>query len=105
FTVVYRQIDATGKMEVLMYDGSNMTKVIESHTVKAGKSVKFFYNNYTAGNPFVTDSAHEAQFVYKELGSLILLDEYGIELRVHSEFKKGPNQPTNTKQTCDKIIK
>ena len=29
-------------MEVLMYDGSNMTKVIESHTVEAGKSVKFF---------------------------------------------------------------
>ena len=39
FTVVYRQIDATGKMEVLMYDGSNMDRVIESHTVEAGKSI------------------------------------------------------------------
>lgn len=73
FTVVYRQIDATGKMEVLMYDGKDMTKVIESHTVEAGKSVNFSHNNYTARNPFVTDSAHEVQFVYKELGSLILV--------------------------------
>src|SRR5699024_11455083 len=81
-------------MEVLMYDGSNMTKVIESHTVKAGKSVKFFYNNYTARNPFVTDSAHEAQFVYKELGSLILLDENGKELRVPIEFIYGPIDTT-----------
>ena len=48
FTVVYRQIDAIGKMEVLMYDGKDMTKVIESHTVEAGKSVNFSHNNYTA---------------------------------------------------------
>lgn len=102
--MVYRQIDATGKMEVLMYDGSNMTKVIESHTVKAGKSVKFFYNNYTARNPFVTDSAHEAQFVYKELGSLILLDENGKELRVPIEFNNGPNDPTKARLTSAPII-
>lgn len=101
FTVVYRQIDATGKMEVLMYDGSNMTKVIESHTVEAGKSVKFFYNNYTARNPFVTDSAHEVQFVYKELGSLILLDENGKELRAPIKFN---NDPTKAGLTSAPII-
>ncbi len=102
--MVYRQIDATGKMEVLMYDGSNMTKVIESHTVKAGKSVKFFYNNYTARNPFVTDSAHEAQFVYKELGSLILLDENGKELRAPIKFNNDPNDPTKAGLTSAPII-
>lgn len=101
FTVVYRQIDATGKMEVLMYDGSNMTKVIESHTVEAGKSVKFFYNNYTARNPFVTDSAHEVQFVYKELGSLILVDENGKELRAPIKFN---NDPTKAGLTSAPII-
>ena len=101
FTVVYRQIDATGKMEVLMYDGSNMTKVIESHTVKAGKSVKFFYNNYTARNPFVTDYAHEVQFVYKELGSLILVDENGKELRAPIKFN---NDPTKAGLTSAPII-
>lgn len=104
FTVVYRQIDATGKMEVLMYDGSNMTKVIESHTVKAGKSVKFFYNNYTARNPFVTDSAHEVQFVYKELGSLILVDENGKELRAPIKFNNDPNDPTKAGLTSAPII-
>lgn len=99
--MVYRQIDATGKMEVLMYDGSNMTKVIESHTVEAGKSVKFFYNNYTARNPFVTDSAHEVQFVYKELGSLILVDENGKELRAPIKFN---NDPTKAGLTSAPII-
>lgn len=101
FTVVYRQIDATGKMEVLMYDGSNMPKVIESHTVEAGKSVNFFYNNYTARNPFVTDSAHEVQFVYKELGSLILVDENGKELRAPIKFN---NDPTKAGLTSAPII-
>lgn len=104
FTVVYRQIDATGKMEVLMYDGSNMTKVIESHTVEAGKSVKFFYNNYTARNPFVTDYAHEVQFVYKELGSLILVDENGKELRAPIKFNNDPNDPTKAGLTSAPII-
>lgn len=84
-----------------MYDGSNMTKVIESHTVKAGKSVKFFYNNYTARNPFVTDSAHEVQFVYKELGSLILVDENGKELRAPIKFN---NDPTKAGLTSAPII-
>lgn len=102
--MVYRQIDATGKMEVLMYDGSNMTKVIESHTVKAGKSVKFFYNNYTARNPFVTDYAHEVQFVYKELGSLILVDENEKELRAPIKFNNDPNDPTKAGLTSAPII-
>ena len=87
-----------------MYDGSNMTKVIESHTVKAGKSVKFFYNNYTARNPFVTDYAHEVQFVYKELGSLILVDENGKELRAPIKFNNDPNDPTKAGLTSAPII-
>ncbi|MGI1820330.1 mucin-binding protein, partial [Lactobacillus johnsonii] len=104
FTVVYRQIDATGKMEVLMYDGSNMTKVIESHTVEAGQSVKFSHNNYTARNPFVTDSAHEVQFVYKELGSLILVDENGKELHSPVKFNNDPNDPTKAGLTYTPVI-
>lgn len=87
-----------------MYDGSNMTKVIESHTVEAGKSVKFFYNNYTARNPFVTDYAHEVQFVYKELGSLILVDENGKELRAPIKFNNDPNDPTKAGLTSAPII-
>lgn len=104
FTVVYRQIDATGKMEVLMYNGKNMTEVIESHTVEAGQSVKFSHNNYTARNPFVTDSAHEVQFVYKELGSLILVDENGKELHSPVKFNNDPNDPTKAGLTYTPVI-
>ncbi len=104
FTVVYRQIDATGKMEVLMYDGKDMTKVIESHTVEAGKSVNFSHNNYTARNPFVTDSAHEVQFVYKELGSLILVDENGKELHSPIKFNNDSKDPTKAGLTYTPVI-
>ena len=104
FTVVYRQIDATGKMEVLMYNGKNMTEVIERHTVEAGQSVKFSHNNYTARNPFVTDSAHEVQFVYKELGSLILVDENGKELHSPVKFNNDPNDPTKAGLTYTPVI-
>lgn len=104
FTVVYRQIDATGKMEVLMYDGKNMTEVIESHTVEAGQSVKFSHNNYTARNPFVTDSAHEVQFVYKELGSLILVDENGKELHSPIKFNNDSKDPTKAGLTYTPVI-
>ncbi len=104
FTVVYRQIDATGKMEVLMYDGKDMTKVIESHTVEAGKSVNFSHNNYTARNPFVTDSAHEVQFVYKELGSLILVDENGKEIHPSVKFNNDKDDPTKAGLTYTPVI-
>ncbi len=104
FTVVYRQIDATGKMEVLMYDGKDMTKVIESHTVEAGQSVKFCHNNYTARNPFVTDSAHEVQFVYKELGSLILVDENGKEIHPSVKFNNDKDDPTKAGLTYTPVI-
>lgn len=104
FTVVYRQIDATGKMEVLMYDGSDMTKLIERQEVEAGQSVKFSHNNYTARNPFVTDSAHEVQFVYKELGSLILVDENGKELHSPVKFNNDPNDPTKAGLTYTPVI-
>ena len=104
FTVVYRQIDAIGKMEVLMYDGKDMTKVIESHTVEAGKSVNFSHNNYTARNPFVTDSAHEVQFVYKELGSLILVDENGKEIHPSVKFNNDKDDPTKAGLTYTPVI-
>ena len=104
FTVVYRQIDATGKMEVLMYDGSDMTKLIERQEVEAGQSVKFSHNNYTARNPFVTDSAHEVQFVYKELGSLILVDENGKEIHPSVKFNNDPNDPTKAGLTYTPVI-
>ena len=104
FTVVYRQIDASGKMEVLMYDGSNMTKVIERQEVEAGQSVKFSHNNYTARNPFVTDSAHEVQFVYKELGSLILVDENGKEIHPSVKFNNDKDDPTKAGLTYTPVI-
>ncbi len=104
FTVVYRQIDATGKMEVLMYDGSDMTKLIERQEVEAGQSVKFSHNNYTARNPFVTDSAHEVQFVYKELGSLILVDENGKEIHPSVKFNNDSNDPTKAGLTYTPVI-
>ena len=104
FTVVYRQIDATGKMEVLMYDGSNMDRVIESHTVEAGKSVKFSHNNFTARNPFVTDSAHEVQFIYKDLGSLIPVDENGNQIGDAVKFNNNLIDPTKADRTDTPII-
>ena len=104
FTVVYRQIDATGKMEVLMYDGSDMTKLIERQEVEAGQSVKFSHNNYTARNPFVTDSAHEVQFVYKELGSLILVDENGKEIHPSVKFNNDKDDPTKAGLTYTPVI-
>lgn len=104
FTVVYRQIDATGKMEVLMYDGNDTSKVIESHTVEAGQSVKFTNNNFTARNPFVTDSAHEVQFIYKELGSLIPVDENGNQIGAAVKFKNDIDDPTKAGRTDAPII-
>ena len=104
FTVVYRQIDATGKMEVLMYDGSNMDRVIESHTVEAGKSVKFTHNNFTARNPFVTDSAHEVQFIYKDLGSIIPVDENGNQIGDAVKFNNNLTDPTEAGRTDTPII-
>lgn len=104
FTVVYRQIDATGKMEVLMYDGSNMDRVIESHTVEAGKSVKFTHNNFTARNPFVTDSAHEVQFIYKDLGSIIPVDENGNQIGDAVKFNNNLTDPTKAGRTDAPII-
>ena len=104
FTVVYRQIDATGKMEVLMYDGSNMNRVIESHTVEAGKSVKFSHNNFTARNPFVTDSAHEVQFIYKDLGSIIPVDENGNQIGDAVKFNNNLIDPTKAGRTDTPII-
>ena len=104
FTVVYRQIDATGKMEVLMYDGSNMDRVIESHTVEAGKSVKFTHNNFTARNPFVTDSAHEVQFIYKDLGSIIPVDENGNQIVDAVKFNNNLTDPTEAGRTDTPII-
>ena len=104
FTVVYRQIDATGKMEVLMYDGSNMDRVIESHTVEAGKSVKFTHNNFTARNPFVTDSAHEVQFIYKDLGSIIPVDENGNQIGDAVKFNNNLTDPIKAGRTDAPII-
>ncbi|PMC32030.1 YSIRK signal domain/LPXTG anchor domain surface protein [Lactobacillus gasseri] len=104
FTVVYRQIDATGKMEVLMYDGSNMDRVIESHTVEAGKSVKFTHKNFTARNPFVTDSAHEVQFIYKDLGSIIPVDENGNQIGDAVKFNNNLTDPTEAGRTEAPII-
>ena len=104
FTVVYRQIDATGKMEVLMYDGSNMDRVIESHTVEAGKSVKFTHNNFTARNPFVTDSAHEVQFIYKDLGSIIPVDENGNQIGDAVKFNNNLTDPIRAGRTDAPII-
>ena len=82
----------------------DMTKVIESHTVEAGQSVKFCHNNYTARNPFVTDSAHEVQFVYKELGSLILVDENGKEIHPSVKFNNDKDDPTKAGLTYTPVI-
>lgn len=104
FTVIYRQVDATGKMEVLMYDGNNMDYVLERHMVEAGQSVKFANNNFTARNPFVTDSAHEVQFVYKKLGYLIPVDENGKHIGNSIQFKNNVNDPTKAGRTDSPTI-
>lgn len=102
-SVVYHQISPDGTMEVWLVDG-NGSPITERRVIEPNTSTKFkryigygLYGHYeytTVRNPYVTAAPHEAQFIYKKLGSIIPVDENRKQIGDAIQFKNNPNDPT-----------
>ncbi len=71
-TVVYKELDDQGTMEVNVYDNSKYPA--DKYTMKVGETRK--YGNVTIANPYVQQTT-DITYEYRKLGSVELYDENG----------------------------
>lgn len=71
-TVVYKELDDQGTMEVNVYDNSKYPA--DKYTMKVGETRK--YGNVTSANPYVQQTT-DITYEYRKLGSVELYDENG----------------------------
>lgn len=71
-TVVYKELDDQGAMEVNVYDNSKYPA--DKYTMKVGETRK--YGNVTIANPYVQQTT-DITYEYRKLGSVELYDENG----------------------------
>ncbi len=74
-TVVYKELDDQGTMEVNVYDNSKYPA--DKYTMKVGETRK--YGNVTIANPYVQQTT-DITYEYRKLGSVELYDENGNSL-------------------------
>ena len=102
YYVVYNQVSPDGTMDVSLFRGDNNTP-IESRRVGPGRSIRFTSRNYTARNPYVTETPHEVQFIYDKLGSIVPVDEDGNVIGDLVQFNNSTD-PTNAAVTDSPVI-
>lgn len=71
-TVVYKELDNQGTMEVNVYDNSKYP--VDKYTMKVGETRE--YGNVTIANPYVQQTT-DITYEYRKLGSVELYDENG----------------------------
>ena len=71
-TVVYKELDNQGTMEVNVYDNSKYP--VDKYTMKVGETRE--YRNVTIANPYVQQTT-DITYEYRKLGSVELYDEDG----------------------------
>ncbi|MCT3614949.1 mucus-binding protein, partial [Lactobacillus acidophilus] len=99
---VYNQVSPDGTMDVSLFRGDNNTP-IESRRVGPGRSIRFTSRNYTARNPYVTETPHEVQFIYDKLGSIVPVDEDGNVIGDLVQFNNSTD-PTKAAVTDSPVI-
>ncbi|UTH91357.1 YSIRK-type signal peptide-containing protein [Lactobacillus acidophilus] len=102
YYVVYNQVSPDGTMDVSLFRGDNNTP-IESRRVGPGRSIRFTSRNYTARNPYVTETPHEVQFIYDKLGSIVPVDEDGNVIGDLVQFNNSTD-PTKAAVTDSPVI-
>ncbi|MFA7716940.1 YSIRK-type signal peptide-containing protein [Lactobacillus acidophilus] len=102
YYVVYNQVSPDGTMDVSLFRGDNNTP-IESRRVGTGRSIRFTSRNYTARNPYVTETPHEVQFIYDKLGSIVPVDEDGNVIGDLVQFNNSTD-PTKAAVTDSPVI-
>lgn len=102
YYVVYNQVSPDGTMDVSLFRGDNNTP-IESRRVGPGRSIRFTSRNYTARNPYVTETPHEVQFIYDKLGSIVPVDEAGNVIGKLVQFNNSTD-PTKAAVTDSPVI-
>ncbi|CDF73785.1 mucin-binding protein [Lactobacillus acidophilus] len=102
YYVVYNQVSPYGTMDVSLFRGDNNTP-IESRRVGPGRSIRFTSRNYTARNPYVTETPHEVQFIYDKLGSIVPVDEDGNVIGDLVQFNNSTD-PTKAAVTDSPVI-
>ncbi|AZN77273.1 mucus-binding protein [Lactobacillus acidophilus] len=102
YYVVYNQVLPDGTMDVSLFRGDNNT-LIESRRVGPGRSIRFTSRNYTARNPYVTETPHEVQFIYDKLGSIVPVDEDGNVIGDVVQFNNSTD-PTKAAVTDSPVI-
>lgn len=101
YYVVYNQVSPDGTMDVSLFGGDNT--LIESRRVGPGRSIRFTSRNYTARNPYVTETPHEVQFIYDKLGSIVPVDEAGNVIGKLVQFNNSTD-PTKAAVTDSPVI-
>ena len=101
YYVVYNQVSPDGTMDVSLFGGDNT--LIESRRVGPGRSIRFTSRNYTARNPYVTETPHEVQFIYDKLGSIVPVDEAGNVIGDLVQFNNSTD-PTKAAVTDSPVI-